>query len=235
MIALTAICSGPLVYSVIKLEATKDEELTNEKTIIKEHSKAIAAFTFLFLGFVASFLFWFCVLPSATVQNTFSAQIATITEINLIPSGSLVDIGHPLTSILLNNLKILIFCILFSFFFGAGAIFILTWNASVLATAVGLFVRNSILSDASQNFFSISQYLSVGLMKYIIHGLPEIIAYFIGGLAGGIISIAAIRHDYKTKEFKKIVLDALDILLVSVLILVVAGLIEVFITPALFN
>jgi stage II sporulation protein M len=66
------------------------------------------------------------------------------------------------------------------------------------------------------------------------HGIFEISAYFVAGLAGGIISIAVIRHDFGTKRFNHILLDSVDLILVSILFLLVAALIEVFITPVLF-
>ena len=37
-----------------------------------------------------------------------------------------------------------VFCVFFSFFYGAGAIFILVWNASVISAAIGSFVRSNI-------------------------------------------------------------------------------------------
>ncbi len=233
MISLTAICSVPLIYNTIKLEATKDSEIFDERKLIKEHSKAIMAFTLLFLGFVASFLFWFCVLPNNVVQNSFSVQISTITDINAV-TGSVTQMYQSFGTILANNAKILVFCFLFSFFFGAGAIFILTWNASVVATAIGMFVKDKVLTHAAPNVLSYSHFVSIGLMKYLIHGVPEIIAYLIGGLAGGIVSIATVMHDYKTKAFRRKLFDALDIFVISAVLLVLAAAIEVFITAKLF-
>lgn len=75
---------------------------------------------------------------------------------------------------------------------------------------------------------------SIGLLRYSLHGVPEILAYFIGGLAGGIISIAVIRHDFGTKKFERILLDSSDLLITAVVVLLIAAIIEVFITPALF-
>ena len=70
----------------------------------------------------------------------------------------------------------------------------------MIAVAIGTFVRNNLAEYA--NFFGfpvIANHLhifSIGLMKYLVHGVPEIIAYFIGGLAGGIRSIAIIKKDF---------------------------------------
>ena len=71
------------------------------------------------------------------------------------------------------------------------------------------------------------------MLRYLVHGIPEILAYFVAALAGGIISVAIIRKDYKTKSFQRILLDVSDPVLLSVLILFIAALLEVFVTPAL--
>jgi uncharacterized membrane protein SpoIIM required for sporulation len=64
--------------------------------------------------------------------------------------------------------------------------------------------------------------------------VPEIAAYFVAGLAGGIISIAIIRHDFGTKKFEHILLDSADLFLLSIGLLLVAGILEVWVTPVFF-
>jgi uncharacterized membrane protein SpoIIM required for sporulation len=56
-------------------------------------------------------------------------------------------------------------------------------------------------------------------------------AYFLGAVAGGIISFAVVNHDYKTKEFKHIVFDSADTLILAVATLVFAAVLEVYVTP----
>ena len=74
----------------------------------------------------------------------------------------------------------------------------------------------------------------LGLLRYMIHGIPEIAAYFIGALAGGIISVAFINHELGTKRFEKVVVDASVLILISVAMLIIAALLEVFIIPVFF-
>ncbi|MBI5880628.1 stage II sporulation protein M [archaeon] len=232
MVTLTTICSVPLIYNIFTFEAEKDDLPKKEYWLIKEHGRALEAFTFLFLGFVTAFLILFILLPSNTVESAFSAQISTISQVKaLTPTGNAVQSMSGFIPIVMNNLKILIFCFILSFFFGAGAVFILTWNATVVAAAIGIFVRNTLLPHISPSLATYSQAISLGVLKYLTHGIFEIAAYFVGALAGGILSIAVIRHEFGTQEFKKTVLDSLDIVALSIIILVVAALIEVFLTP----
>ena len=75
----------------------------------------------------------------------------------------------------------------------------------------------------------------LAILRYSIHGIPEIIAYFAAGLAGGIISVAMMNRDLETNKFRKIMLDVVDISLIAFLILIIAGLLEVYVTPLFFS
>jgi uncharacterized membrane protein SpoIIM required for sporulation len=68
----------------------------------------------------------------------------------------------------------------------------------------------------------------------MIHGLPEIAAYFTAALAGGIISIALIRHDFNDERFWSTIRDSVNLILLSVLLVLFAAGVEVFITPMIF-
>ncbi|MEK6937253.1 MAG: stage II sporulation protein M [Nanoarchaeota archaeon] len=244
MVFLTVMAALPLVYDTIKYEEKKDIGIKSEGKILKEHSKALAFFMYLFLGAVVSYSLWYIFLPEDIVGNVFNTQISTIKNINsnifgidFLTTGSVTGTSL-FWQILSNNLKVLVFSLFFSFFFGAGALFILIWNASVISAAIGNFFRANFAEyAASVGLIKIGGYFhiySLSLMRYFVHGLPEVLAYFVGGLAGGIISIAITRHDVGTKEFRKVLLDSLDLVLIAVGLLIVAALLEVYVTPVFF-
>jgi len=238
MVFLTVMASIPLIISTIKLEEEKDLVIEQESFLLREHWKALTAFLCLFGGATLSFCVWYIFLPQGAGGNLFSVQIDTISAINNQVTGNFMVQLNIFTKIFLNNLKVLVFCILFAFVYGAGAIFILIWNASVIGVAMGNFARG-ILSNyaATIGFVKLGGYFhaySLSLLRYSLHGIPEILAYFIGGLAGGIISVAVIKHNYGTKGFEKIVIDSSDLILLSITVLIIAGLLEVFVTPLFF-
>lgn len=229
---LTVIACVPIIYGTIKLEEKKDLEIEDEKILIKEHGRALSFFVFLFLGITISFTLWYVFLPADLTQYLFSIQTKTISDINTQITGQGINQITLFSKIFLNNIKVLIFCLIFAFIYGFGSIFILTWNASVIGTAIGNFIRTNISNTAG--FTHYFQITSLGVLRYMVHGIPEILAYFIGGLSAGIISIAITRHDFRSKKFQHILLDSTDLLLLSLVVLLVAALIEVFITPVLF-
>ncbi|MBT6044728.1 stage II sporulation protein M [Candidatus Woesearchaeota archaeon] len=245
MVLLTVIAAVPLMYNTLKFEEKKDIEMEGEGKLLKEHSKALMAFMFLFLGMAVAFSLLYLILPADTVVNLFSSQTSTISEINAkattgheVISGSSYSEGL-LLRIFSNNVKVMLFCVFFSFFYGAGAIFILAWNASVIAAAIGNFVRTHLSSYATElgmvGFAGYLQVYGLGLARYFIHGIPEILSYFIGGLAGGLISVAVIRHDFSTKSFGKVLRDATDLLLIGIALLAVAAIVEVYVTPRIIS
>ena len=231
MVFLTVTACVPIMYGTMKLEEKKDMEIDDEKILIKEHGKALTFFIFLFLGITISFTLWYIFLPADLTHTLFSIQTKTISDINTQITGQGINSLPLFSKIFLNNVKVLMFCLIFAFIYGFGAIFILTWNASVIGTAIGNFVRSNI---STPNFVLYFQVTSLGILRYMLHGIPEILAYFVGGLSAGIISIAIIRHDFRSKKFQHVLLDSTDLLLLSLALLLIAALIETFVTPVLF-
>ena len=226
----------PFLYFSFKNEEEKDLKESNYFNLIKEHGKALSYLMFLFMGFVVAFSFWYIVFEDGNLN--FRAQIETYCMINrpsnfdqcveeygvkhISKTTAFLTSKEKIVNIFANNIYVLIFTLVFSLIFGAGAIFILAWNASVIAAAIGIFSKSSLVN------------LPLGLVRYMIHGIPEIGAYFIAALAGGIISIAVIKHDVRSEKFWVILQDSLNLIILAVVILFFAALIEVFVTPMLF-
>lgn len=239
MVFLTTLASVYLVQKMLKVEEEKDEPVRSELNILKEHGKALSVFMFLFLGFVVAFSFWHIALPPDLSRQIFGIQEKTIQCINAAGvEGCVSGTESVFTKIFFNNIKVLLFTLTFAFFYGAGAVFILAWNAAVVGTAIGIFVRNGISTVAgSFGASSVASYFafySAGLMKYMTHGAFEILAYFMAALGGGIISIAIAKHDFRSREFRKVLFDSVDLIALSLGMLFLAAIIEVFVTPLLF-
>jgi len=234
IVTFTVMFSLPFFYHMIKLEEEKDVQIDNSIRLLKEHGRAIHALMWMFFGFIIAFSFWFIVLGST---DNYRAQIETYCIINspsnfegcisqygvkISNTGFASSTVNILGGIFTNNLYVLIFTIVFSIIFGAGGIFILAWNASVISAAIVIFSNSNIAR------------LPISMARYMIHGIPEIAAYFIGTLAGGIIGISIVKKEFKTDKFWNILHDSLLLIIIAIVILVFAALIEVFITPLLF-
>ena len=228
--------SLPFMYFIIRNEEREDEEIEGFWGVWKTHGDAIYAFLWLFLGFIIAFSFWNVILQDDKLLN---AQIETYCSINspgsvadcvskysftskIISSSASIHTSR-LASIIGNNFGVLILTLIFSLIFGAGAIFILAWNASVISAAIGIFTRYDIKN------------IPFGLLRYMVHGFPEIAAYFITALAGGMFGVGIARHSIGDKKFMKVMMHVGILLLIAIATLIVAALIEVYFTPLLFQ
>ena len=249
VIFLTTLAALPLLINILtdeQEESMAELKINNKLPLIKSHIDVFLVFAWMFAGFLICFLVVYTFFPTGFVKIIFSDQIETIQSItgtNSFATGNAVSAAafsaeEGLKVVLLNNFKVLLFAILFSFLYGAGAIFILAWNASVLAVAMGALVKTKIAEiGALAGFGLVAAYFQAGgvsALRYLIHGIPEISAYFFGAVAGGIISAAVVRSDYRDPKFYEIVLDSIDLIAFASLLLIIGALVEVGITPLLF-
>ena len=237
VVAFCVMFTLPFMFYMIKREEKEDENIEGFFSVWRTHSDAIYAFMWLFLGFIIAFSFWNIVLQN---PNLLNFQVETYCRINspgnverctslYTITGEAIDISGSTTkvgrffSILENNVYVMIFTLIFSLLFGAGAIFVLIWNASVIAAAIGIFTK-----------YQLSE-IPLGIARYMIHGFPEIAAYFTTALAGGIFGIGVVRHGIRDPKFLRIIENTGILLFISILILILAAIIEVYFTPLLFN
>ena len=254
IIFLTTLAALPLLVNVLIAEEEETIKYVQSKNtpIIGTHLDVFLVFAYMFLGFMTCFLIAYTFLPAETNSLLFSEQIKTIKSIlgntnfqaKIIDESALNSVAGRYTAeqslqiILFNNFKVLLFSILFSFLYGAGAIFILAWNSSILAVAMGNLIRSQIVNVGGDKLSVVMQYFKAGtfgVLRYFIHGLPEIFAYFFGAVAGGIISAAVIRHDYRDPKFYEIIMDSMDLIALACLMVIIGAILEVSVTPWIFS
>ena len=220
MVFLSVISCLYVVQGAITSEEDKEKNYNSEKWLLKEHSRVLKFLLFLFIGFVLAFAFWSFILPPEQTSVLFSIQKMSVESIRGITGNA--TSGSSLMIILSNNLKVLFVSLIFALFYGAGAIFVLAWNASVMGFVIGTLARNT---------FGIAA-LPLAFLKYFLHGIPEMLAYFVAALAGGILYTAFLNGDLlKEKRGKRLLIDSAVLILISILILVISALIEVHISP----
>ncbi len=200
----------------------KDIERHYEKGFWVRHDRDIIAFLFFFFGLTISYAFWGYMLP----PDTFQIQTMKVQDIRAMAgsvtgayaSGDMVEAyasGTEYASfmrVLLNNLQVMGFSFIFSILFGAGAIFIVVWNASILGVYIGR------LSESLIHIPGVT-------LSFLPHGIPEIGGYLIAGLAGGLLSAAIIRG-HKKDVLTGICIDAMKLMAIAVLFVFLGALIE---------
>ncbi len=207
--AMTPFMVNLLTYEAFVTEYEIKKRL--KQSFFQRYEETLMVYVTFFTGMILALSLVFVFLPDDTVNKLFEDQIK---EIQLI-RGSFLS-SNTFIKILSNNIGVLIISVIFAFIFGSGAVFILSWNASVLSAAIGLTAKSV------GGFHGIP----VALATYMPHGVFEIAAYFLGGIAGGILSAALMKR--KTKLFGVIVKDSLKVMGIASVLLIVGAIVETF-------
>lgn len=222
IVFLTVLSCLYVVQGAIRVEEKKEKNYNSEKWILKEHKGVVILIVSLFVGFMISFTLWSFFLPEEIGLEIFDLQKTSIDQIKVITGKAIFPDSFSI--ILFNNLKIILISLIFALFYGAGAIYILVWNASVMGYVMGTIVRES------TNLLIIPTVM----FKYSLHGLPEMLAYILAAIAGGILYFAFLRGDLLRKErLKRIIIDIGVLVLISVILLILAALVEIYVSTFL--
>jgi len=243
-IAFITIAFVPILHLI--MAETEEEEVETPGWaggFLKRHFSVVKIYAWFFLGIVISYAFWFSVLPAETRGRFFEVQERELGKITAFKSSLAGNASAALTGggnctkefscwfniIFINNATVLFWAVLFSFAFGAGAIFLISWNASIIGVVIGRDIASLASAYSGLGEYSLVAAFAHGLFNavgFIPHGLPEITGYFVGAIAGGIISAAISKKKFRTHEFEIVAKDAAFLVLVGLLLLLLGAAIE---------
>jgi uncharacterized membrane protein SpoIIM required for sporulation len=121
----------------------------------------------------------------------------------------------------------------FSLIFGAGAIYIIAWNATILGVLIAKIAETpaaygSITVVQGNGFANLMAALPFTLLRILPHGIFEFGGYFLGAIAGGILSVAIIQETL-LKDKQHVFYDSLVYLGLGALCILVGSVVEVVI------
>jgi uncharacterized membrane protein SpoIIM required for sporulation len=178
------------------------EKKFNVLHLLRDHRDIFEIYFFLFMGvFVVSLAASFF-LPKTF--NLFQPQLAV--------AGLTGYAFNPGTfaSIVINNLIVFAVCFILSLVYGAGSFLFLSWNATTWGAIFGFYMKSNLAL----------------IVPVLPHLITETVAYLGAAIVGGIISKGLLREKLHSKGFYHHITDGLFFLGISVLILVVAAIIE---------
>jgi len=217
---IIALALAPLIYRLFEREEKEIEKVAEKKlrmSFFARHRDVVWLFTLYFIGnFLAVFLVSL-LLPQALIESIFEPQLTDIRAVQALGSSTGAAIKPSvLQMIMFNNLKVMAFAFLLSFLFGTGAMFILSWNASILA----LFLANY----ARQGLYHSLILTTTGIFP---HAAVEMTAYFLAGIAGGTLSVGMVREKFLSKEFNLVFKDSIYLLALALAAVFLGAAIEV--------
>jgi len=224
-IALITIVFVPFFQRLFEIEEEKDEleaEGRINMGLWERHSSVITTYSAFFMGVILAFSFVFIFFPS---NDVFSLQIDWFKGQGVV--GGEAAIESVFTKYILNNTQVMILIFILSIMFGAGAILILAWNASIISVYLGLIIHE-LMATGMETHTAYLFGIPLGLSTIIIHGIPEIMAYFIAAMAGGIFSVGILREKIISPELKEVFRDSMIFLFVAQTLIILAAWLEAY-------
>ncbi|MFH1642118.1 MAG: hypothetical protein ABIC04_04410 [Nanoarchaeota archaeon] len=231
-ISFTVIMTLPIVNGLFVLE--EKIEVKSKKGFLKKHEAIFDFYIYFFIG-VFIVLFDIALINPGLVfseQQLTGITVKTISNMNMPPPPSITGgASKEIISIFQNNLHVMIICFALSFFYGSGALFLITLNGSIFASALAQSVKTTI--PRIGNIFTFS-FLGCNLGAMFLHTIPEVGGYLIAAVSGGVLSKALIKEKFGSKGFNIVFKDSIILLIISVVVLIIAAIIENEISKKLF-
>ena len=234
-VAFTAILFLPLLRQVLITEEEEECEKVrvdgNSKFSIiqffKDHHEIFKIYLFFFIGVLLVFSFFAIVLPNLATNYIFKNQLEVMygTAVNSGNAMALNFDSNLFTGILLNNTIVMVLCFITAFIIGDGALFLITWNASVWGTIFGNLAQTAAIASGKNPIL----YFLIVLIIVLPHMILEAFAYFSGAGAGAIVSRGITKEKFMSPAFIRIIKGTLLLLLVAVIFLLIGALVETYV------
>ncbi len=229
VVALIALPSVTLISNIFN-RAESGYGGTGKRGTVTRYLPILITLGSYFVGIMVAITFFYLILPPADRDDFFHDQSSELSFISSTVSGHAVetsyqgDLGSAFEFLFLNNLKVLMIILGGSVLYGAGAVFVLDWNASVLGVFIGGLARQLVQSEPAK--YTIWSGLGAGLLGIFPHGTFELFAYLCAALAGGVLSAALLRQKYKDPDFLVVIFDVAKLTAWAVLLLAIGAFIE---------
>jgi len=218
-VAFTSILLIPSLAELLKIEANQALKSYNFsiRRLWNDHADIFKVYIFLFMGIFVAYSLGTLLIPESDVTSLFNAQLKAAG----VHGFAIVD--AQLQSIILNNVLIFSVSFVLSLMYGAGAVVFLVWNAAVWGVVFSVFVRKAAIATGVDPVTAFAR----DLVPFLPHMMTEGAAYIGAAIVGGIVSKAVLREKLFTKRFNYVVYDALAFLVFGLVLVIIAGIIEV--------
>ncbi len=230
IVGLSSIASIPFLLRLFDAATSKlNGEQMLGSTLLGRHAPVVVVMASLFFGLLAGYVFWQLYLPESQVRTLFDAQTKELIAINPAVGRAAsplsgVEAVKAFEIIFFHNLQVVGIILFLCVLYGAGAVAVLSWNASVIATFLSVLAKKIAGTDDAGSTILLGG-LTTGFLGILPHGSLELLSYLMVTLSGGIISSAVI-HRLPAGPFTLVLYDAARLLCISILFLAAGAAIE---------
>ena len=227
-VAFTSLLLLPELYKIFSIEERREsvEKHVTLRGLWRDDMDIIRIYIFLFLGIILVYAVGAIAMDGMQANTLFREQL----EIRFgqgfagQAAGGIFS-GDLFYELLSNNFMVMIACFILALLTGDGAIFLITWNASVWGTIFGITAKGA------ASFTGGNPFVVFGLVMLIVfpHMIIEAMAYFIAAISGSVISKDVILEKFASHRFWEVFGFNLYLFLFALIFLVVGALVETFV------
>ncbi|MBT4445803.1 stage II sporulation protein M [archaeon] len=227
-VAFTSLLLLPELYKIFDMEERQEraEKKITLKALVRDDWDVVKIYLFLFVGILLTYSFATMAMPSLETNTLFREQL----EIRLGQGFAGQAVAGTFSSdlfwsLLNNNFLVMMACFIMALLTGDGAIFLITWNASVWGTIFGYTAK------AASNFSGESVYSLYAKIALIVtpHVLIESTCYILAAIAGAVISKDVLLEEFAGDRFMEVFGFNIYLLLFAVLFLILGAGVEAWV------
>ncbi len=227
-VGFTALLLLPELYKIFSIEERQEslEQQVSLRNLWKDDADVVRIYIFLFLGILLVYSVATIMLPGLDANTLFREQLEIRFGQGFAGSATGGIFGSGLFfDLLKNNFLVLIACFIMALLTGDGAIFLITWNASVWGTIFGLTAKNASLISGDHPFYLF------GIIMLIVfpHMMIEAISYFLAAISGSVISKDVLLEQFASSRFMEVFGFNLYLFLFALIFLVIGAGVETFV------
>lgn len=233
-VAFTSLLLLPELYKIFSMEERQEslEQKVTLRALWKDDVGILRIYIFLFLGILLVYSVGTILLPDFQTNNLFREQLeirfgqgfAGNAVAGEAVAGGVFSSGL-FYSLLSNNFLVLMAVFIMALLTGDGAIFLITWNASVWGTIFGITAKNAALFSGKNSF------VVFGIIMLVVfpHMMIEAISYFLAAISGSVISKDVILEKFASERFLEVFGFNLYLFLFALAFLLLGAIVETFV------
>lgn len=232
-VALTSMLLLPELYKIFSIEERQEsiEQRVSLRSLWRDDIEVVRIYIFLFLGIMLVYSIGTILLPELQANTIFREQLeirfgqgfagsATASS----ATGSIFSSGLFYT-LLTNNFLVLMACFILALLTGDGAIFLISWNASVWGTIFGLTAKNAAVFAGTHPLY----FFALIMLIVFPHMILEAISYFLAAISGSVISKDVLLEQFASEKFFEVFGFNLYLLLFALIFLLLGAVVETFV------
>jgi len=228
-VTITSLLLMPSLYKLSKMEEKIETKAPsfNIKEFYYDNKDFIKIYLAIFFGILISFSIFSIMLPTLATNHLFREQLEVLK--GNVAGSKITGNAHfnagLFNDLLNNNIRVMLLCFALSLVIGNGAIFLITWNASVWGTIFGNLAKTAATAVEKDPYI----YFALIIISVLPHMILEISSYIFATISGEVISQGIIKEKAFSKKLANIIIYNIVLLFVAFVVLILAALVETYV------